>query len=192
MKLYVDGRLATPDDQRRALQQTREALGVIATLCADIGKVSALAETPAPALASRIDAADLVQELKAASELAGAAWTGECAAGASIATNAPRDLARALTVMIKAAFDDAKSAPHAVEIHGDQAWLILLAGAASTLGALRAGPGGVTAKAVDVGHGGKGLTLIWSAFVLEQHQVETWTLQDHKASIGFRIPLEQV
>lgn len=192
LKLYVDGRLTTPDEQRRALQQTREALGMIATLCAEISKVSALSETPAPALAARIDAAALVQELIAASELAGAAWIGERAAGASIATNAPRDLARAITVLIKSAFDEAKDAPHAIALRGDRDSLILLAGAEGAVPALQAGPGSDTAKAVDVNHGGKGLTLIWAAFVLQQHQVETWTLQGHKASIGFCIPLVTV
>lgn len=192
LKLYVDGRLATPDDQHRALQQTREALGVIATLCADISKVSALAESPAPALATRIDAAELVQELKTAGDLADAAWTGELAAGAPIATNAPRDLVRAITVLIKAAFDEAKAAPHAVEVHRDEDALVLLAGAQGTVRALQAGPEGGTVKDVDVGHGGKGLSLIWSSFVLQQHHVATWTVRDHKASIGFRIPLVQV
>lgn len=189
LKLYVDGRLTTPDEQRRALQQTREALGVIAGLCSEMSKVSALAETPAPPLSSRIDAADLVQEVRSASDLAGAAWSGDGTAGAPIATNAPRDLARAITVMIKAAFDEAKSAPHAVEIHGEERTLIILAGADSTVRALPAGPGALSTKAVDVVHGGKGLSLIWAAFVLQQHEIDTWTLQDHKASIGFRIPL---
>ena len=192
LKLYVDGRLTTPDDQHRALQKTREALGVIATLCADMSRVSALSETPAPALAARIDAAALVQELIAASELSGAAWIGERAAGASIATNAPRDLARAIIVLIKSAFDEAKDAPHAIALHGDQNSLVLLAGAERTVHALQAGPGSDTTKAVDVIHGGKGLTLICAAFVLQQHQVETWTLQDHRASVGFRVPLVTV
>lgn len=192
LKLYADGRLTTPDEQRRALQQTREALGVIARLCAEMGKVSALSEVPAPALVARIDATDLVQELTSASELAGAAWAGDRPAGAAIATNAPRDLAGAITVLIKAAFDEAKTSPHAVEIHADQDSLVLLAGAASTVGALRAGPGADTTKVVDVVHGGKGLSLIWAAFVLQQHHVETWTLRDHKASTGFRIPLVKV
>lgn len=192
LKLYADGRLTTPDEQRRALQQSREALGVIAALCAEMGKVSALSEVPEPMLAARIDAADLVQELTSASELAGAVWAGDRPAGAQIATNAPRDLARAITVWVKAAFDQAKTAPHAVEIHAGHDSLILLAGADSTVGALRAGPGGDTTRAIDVVHGGKGLSLIWAAFVLEQHHVEAWTLQDHKASIGFRIPLVKV
>src|SRR5215213_7827643 len=48
LKLYLDGRLTNADDTRRAFEQTRQALGTLATLCVDMGKVSALAERDAP------------------------------------------------------------------------------------------------------------------------------------------------
>src|SRR5687767_15824773 len=60
LKLYLDGRLTNADDQRRAFQQTREALGTLATLCNDMGKVSALAETAEPALTTRVSAREFV------------------------------------------------------------------------------------------------------------------------------------
>src|SRR5687767_542979 len=44
LKLYLDGRLTDADDQRRAFQQTRDALGTLATLCNDMTKVGALSE----------------------------------------------------------------------------------------------------------------------------------------------------
>jgi signal transduction histidine kinase len=63
LKLYLDGRLTSAEDQRRALQQTRDALGTLATLCADINKVSALSETPSPALLDRIGTAEFIDQL---------------------------------------------------------------------------------------------------------------------------------
>ena len=45
LKLYLDGRLTNADDTRKAFEQTRQALGTLATLCVDMGKVSALAES---------------------------------------------------------------------------------------------------------------------------------------------------
>ncbi len=45
LKLYLDGRLTNVDDTRRAFEQTRQALGTLATLCVDMGKVSALSES---------------------------------------------------------------------------------------------------------------------------------------------------
>lgn len=191
LKLYVDGRLTTPDDQKRALQQTREALGVIAVLCADIGKVSALAEAGSPALPERLAAADLAAGLRDAVELAHATATGEPPAG-RIATNAPKELVKAIAIVIKSAFDEAKQEPHHYEWQADGEALVIRAGAAGDLRALPLTADGDGAAAVNVVRGGKGLTLIWAAFVLEQHGIQTWNHPAHKASVGFRIPMEQL
>lgn len=188
LKLYVDGRLATPDDQQRALRQAREALGVIAVLCADIGKVSALAEAGSPALPERLDATRLAADLRECIELAEATAGGEPPAG-RIATNAPTDLVKAIAIVIKSAFDEAKQAPHRYEWHADRDALIIRAGTAEGVRALPSTADGDGATAVDVVRGGKGLTLIWAAFVLEQHGIQTWHHQAHKASVGVRIPM---
>lgn len=192
LKLYVDGRLTTPADQQRALQQTREALGVIATLCAEMSKVSALSEATAAALPERVDAAELAEDLQAAADLAGAEWTGIPAPGARIATNAPKDLLRALIVMIKVAFDEDKSAPHRVEFTRDGDHVIVRAGTPEALGALASRPDDESASEINVVRGGKGLTLIWATFVADQHRIRPWGHPSFKASIGFSIPLEKV
>lgn len=188
LKLYVDGRLTTPDDQQRALQQTREALGVIAVLCADIGKVSALAEAGSPALPERFETTRLAADLRDAAELAHATASGQPPAG-HIATNAPKDLVKAIVIMIKSAFDEAKQAPHYYEWHADGEALVIRAGIAEGVGALSSTAGGDGAATVNVVRGGKGLSLIWAAFVLEQHGIQTWNHPAHKASMGFRIPM---
>jgi hypothetical protein len=69
--------------------------------------------------------------------------------------------------------------------------LIVLAGANDSLAALRSGPGAPNARPVDFVKGGKGLKLIWAAFVLDKHRVQTWTDANHRASVGFSIPLVQ-
>ena len=188
LKLYVDGRLTKPDDQQRALQQTREALGVIAVLCADIGKVSALAEAGTPALAERLDATQLADDLRACHELAGATADGEPPAG-RIATNAPKELVRAMAIVIKSAFDEAKQEPHHYEWQADGEALVIRAGTPEGVRALPATADGDGAEAFNVVRGGKGLTLIWAAFVLGQHGIKTWNHPAHKSSVGFHIPL---
>jgi signal transduction histidine kinase len=188
LKLYVDGRLSTPHDQQRALNQTREALGVIAVLCADIGKVSALVEAGSPALPERLDATRLAADLRDAIELAHATASGGPPAG-RIATNAPKDLVKAIAIVIKSAFDEAKHEPHHYEWHADGEALVVRAGTAEGVRALPVTADGDGAAAVNVVRGGKGLTLIWAAFVLEQHGIHTWTHQAHKASMAVRIPL---
>jgi hypothetical protein len=54
---------------------------------------------------------------------------------------------------------------------------------------LAAGPDAGSARQVNFTKGGKGLRLIWAAFVLQQHRVQTWTHQDHPTGVGFRFPL---
>jgi hypothetical protein len=187
LKLYLDGRLTNVDDTRKAFEQTRQALGTLATLCVDMGKVSALSESASQGIPERVSAADFVTSIKAQSEVEGAAWTGETGTRAIEVTNA-RELAQAVAIVSKAAFDEAREAPKTVRTDaGDE--LIVLAGANDSLAALQPGPGAPNARPVDFAKGGKGLKLIWAAFVLEKHHVQTWTTADHRASVGFRIPL---
>lgn len=189
LKLYLDGRLPGADDQRRAFQQTRDALGALATLCTDMSKVSALSEVASPALTERVSVRDFIAHVQKADEVAGAAWSGDGGA-ASLAAQSATELAHAVAIVAKAAFDEARDAPHAMRVAGEGA-LEMLAGTADAIPALAAGPDGADARHVDFTRGGKGLRLIWAAFVLQRHRVRTWTHQGHRASVGFRFPLVQ-
>jgi len=190
LKLYLDGRLTNADDQQRAFQQTRDALGTLATLCNDMSKVSALSEVSSPGLLQRVPAPQLIAQLKGTSEVEGAEWSGDTDAPVSVASNGSADLVRAIAIVAKAAFDDARDQPRAVRVAGGQE-LTMLAGTPDALPALAAGPDAAAARHVNFARGGKGLRLIWAAFVLQQHRVHTWTHQDHRASVGFRFPVVQ-
>ena len=194
LKLFLDGRLTDVDDTRRAFEQTRQALGALATLCVDMGKVSTLSESAAQGIPERVSAADFVTGLRAQSEINGAAWADDAGARAAslrmIETTNHRDLLQAVAIVSKAAFDEAREAPHAVRTEAGKA-LIVLAGANDSLAALQSGPGAPNARPVDFVKGGKGLKLIWAAFVLDKHRVQTWTDANHRASVGFSIPLVQ-
>jgi hypothetical protein len=199
LKLYLDGRLTNADDQQRAFHQTRDALGTLATLCNDMSKVSALSEVASPGLLERVPAPHLIAQLKGTSEVEGAEWSGDTNAPVSVASNGAADLVRAIAIVAKAAFDDARDQPRAVRVagdlrHGDGGQgdgLTLLAGTPDAIPALAAGPDAAAARQVNFARGGKGLRLIWAAFVLQQHRVHTWTHQDHRASVGFRFPVVQ-
>jgi hypothetical protein len=194
LKLFLDGRLTNVDDTRRAMEQTRQALGALATLCVDMGKVSALAENRATGVPATVPAADFIANLRSLDEVKDAAWEGpadarERASGLIQSANY-RELAHAVAIAAKAAFDEDRNAPRTLraEAGGD---LIVLAGTAVALPSLREGPAAPNARAVDFAKGGKGLTLIWASFVLDKHGVQTWTDARHRASMGFRIPLVQ-
>lgn len=190
LKLYLDGRLTNADDQQRAFQQTREALGTLAVLATDMGKVSALSEAPSPALIERVTTPQLVERLKSASEVDGAEWDGDVSAPVSVASNNSTDLVRAVSIVAKAAFDEAREQRKVLRVKSSSQ-LTLLAGTPEAVSALEAGPDAAAARGVDFARGGKGLRLIWAAFVLQQHKVHTWTHNDHRASVGFRFPLVQ-
>ena len=200
LKLYLDGRLTNADDQQRAFQQTRDALGTLATLCNDMSKVSALSETPSPGLLERVPAPQLIAELKGTHEVEGVEWSGDTNTPVSVASNGAADLVRAIAIVAKAAFDDARDQPRVVRVVSGPAHrsrgeggseLTMLAGTPDALPALAAGPDAAAARHVNFVRGGKGLRLIWAAFVLQQHRVHTWTHQDHRASVGFRFPVVQ-
>jgi hypothetical protein len=188
LKLYLDGRLTDANDQRRAFEQTRAALGTLNTLCMDMSKVSALSEIAGPGLTERVTTAQFVDRLRAAQEIKQASWSGEAAAAGHISTRNAADLVHAVAIVAKSAFDEDSEAAHAVRASIGQD-LVLLAGPAAALPAIAGGPDAPDASAVDFGKGGKGLRLIWAAFVLQQDRVQTWSHRGHKASVGFRIPL---
>jgi hypothetical protein len=195
LKLYLDGRLTNVEDTRKAFEQTRQALGTLAALCVDMGKVSTLSESGVLGVPTRVPAAEFVTTLRGSEEIAGASFddTSLSALGTprgAVETTNVRDLAQAVAIVAKAAFDDARDQPHVVKTAGDGE-LMVLAGVNDALPALQQGPQGSSSRAVDFGKGGKGLKLIWAAFVLDKHGVQTWTHADHRASVGFRIPLVQ-
>src|ERR687897_729768 len=116
LKLYLDGRFTNVEDTRKAFEQTRHALGTLATLCVDMGKVSALSESAAPqGVPERLTAAEFVTSLRAAADVAGASWqedAGQMAASRDIAPGNHRDLVQAVAIVAKAAFDEKRDEPH--------------------------------------------------------------------------------
>ena len=186
LKLFLDGRLKDADETRKAFEQARQALGTLATLCVDMGKVSTLAESGGRGIPARIPAVEFVTQLRAQEEVTAASWDAAADAGTGAIESAnARELAQAVAIVSKAAFDEARSDPHAMRARVDGDRLIVLAGTQAALPALQAGHG----APVDFVKGGKGLKLIWAAFVLDSHGVETWTDQEQRASVGFRIPV---
>jgi len=189
LKLYLDGRLTDVDDTRKAFEQTRQALGMLSSLCTEMGKVSSVSESSSLGVAERIAAADFVKSVQAQAEVEGVNWQGSADPGV-IETANHRDLAHAIAIVSKAAFDEARDAPRNVRTDAGRQ-LRMLVGSSDAQAALEAGPDAPDARTVDFAKGGKGLKLIWAAFVLDRHHVQTWTDMNHRASVGFTIPLVQ-
>src|SRR5215213_1802689 len=72
LKLYLDGRFTNAEDTRKAFEQTRQALGTLATLCVDMGQVSALSERESPSgVPEHLSVADFIKSLRAANPAIG-------------------------------------------------------------------------------------------------------------------------
>src|SRR5215203_5896346 len=116
LKLYLDGRLTDVDDTRKAFEQTRQALGVLGTLCADMSRVSTLSESSASGVPVRVSVDDFVTALQSQAEVEGATWHAGVGQGGAIETANARDLAHAIAIVSKAAFDEKRDAANAVRI----------------------------------------------------------------------------
>ncbi|MFM8532129.1 MAG: histidine kinase dimerization/phospho-acceptor domain-containing protein [Acidimicrobiia bacterium] len=188
LTLLLEGRLTDAEQARTAMDQTRQALGALATYCADMGKISALSEGGLKGIPVRLSASDFAMIVRGHDEVRDATFSGTVGGG-QIESPAASDLAHAVALVVQAALDAARDSAQTVELSGDHGSLVLLAGAADALPAVRPGPGAPTARPVNFAKGGRGLKLIWAAFVLDRHGVETWTAEGARASVGLRIPL---
>ncbi len=92
--------------------------------------------------------------MQGTAEVQGAAFSGD-GGEAAIAAQTAADLARAVAIVAKAAFDEASEQPHAIRVVPGDA-LVMLAGTPDALPVLEAGAGG-GARDVNFTKGGKGL-----------------------------------
>jgi hypothetical protein len=190
LRLYLDGRLPSPEDQRKALQQTADAVARLSGLCSELGAVAALAESAGTPVREKVPATLLLNDLRGAAELEKVTWTGDLAPTQVIEATSRRDLTRAFSLIARAAVDDARGRPVTIDVVANHAvGLRFHAGVEPGLAALASGPHGEGATPFDLVRGGRGLSLIWATFVLNQNHVRTWQHLAERAAVGFQFPL---
>ncbi|MGE3889030.1 MAG: histidine kinase dimerization/phospho-acceptor domain-containing protein [Vicinamibacterales bacterium] len=190
LKLLLDGGLPSAADQRSALERTQEALGVISTLCQEMGKVGAAAGIQAPRpLEGRLTVGGLQDALTATLGEDAPEWRGRISPGPLVATNGTDDIVRAVAALGTMAFKDASGARHVVQARMDDASLVIVIGGEAATSSLPPDPDADGAADVPVVRGGFGLALMWAAFVLEQHRVRTWHHASGRGAVGFLFPL---
>lgn len=190
VKLWLDGRLGSPEEEQRAMQQTYDAMKRLAGICGEAGRLATISETVDPPRPPRVPVLRLVDELQATIALQGVPWIGSCPSSIGVATWHAADLASAIATTIRAVVDEAGQRPTAIEIGmlGDDVFS-LHAGVAAELAQLREGPDRAPAAPFDVVRGGQGLSVVSAAFILARHHVHTWQLADRRSAVGFRIPV---
>jgi signal transduction histidine kinase len=189
LKLLLEGGLPSAADQRAAMEHTREALGVISTLCDEMGTIGSVANRGTPVLDGRLPVRALLASLQEAIAVDAPSWRGSLESDRSVATNGTGDLVRAVAALARMAFKDAASAPRVARVETGAEALTILIGGDPAVDALPGGPGSEEAVDVPVVRGGFGLSLMWAAFVLEQHRVRTWHHATGRGAVGLLFPL---
>ena len=187
LKLYLDGRLQSVDDQRRALQQTADAVSRLSALCSEVGTLASIADAIGPPVKEQVTVDALLNDLRGGEELAQVTFTGDVHSARTVETGGRRDLVRALSLTARAAVDDARGRPVVIEVVAtDGADIRLHAGVDAGLAALASGPQDDGATPFDLVRGGRGLSLIWAAFILNQNHIQTWQHTAERAAVGFQ------
>lgn len=189
LKLYLEGRLQSPDDQRKALQQTADAVARLSELCGEVGTLAALSESKGPPVQEQLPVALLLKDLREREELSQVTWMGEANPTQVIATPGRRDLVRAFVLVARTAVDDSRGRAVSINIVTAPDGLRLAVGVEPGLAALASGPDDKDATAFDLLRGGRGLSLIWAALVLNRSNIYIWQHAAERAAVGFRLPL---
>ena len=189
VKLFLDGRLKTPADVDRAMKQTHDAIAKLAGLCSETGNLASLAESSGPPVKEPVAIADLVEDLKQQQELQNVTWQGDVGSRHAIAAAGRHDLARAVALLAKTVVDDSRGEPVAAAVaDGNAGDVRMHIGVSSVLSQLSSGPAADGAAPFDVVRGGRGLSVVWAAFILANNHVETWQHASERAGVGFRFP----
>jgi len=187
LKLYLEGRLQSPDDQRRALQQTSDAVARLSALCSEVAALASIADAAGPPVKEQVQVDALLKDLRGAAELEHVTWSGDVDSARAIETPARRDLVRALSLIARAAVDEARGRPVAIEVVAkEDSDIRFHAGIEAGIAALTRGPEAAGATPFDIVRGGRGLSLIWASFILNQNHIQTWQHTAERAAVGFR------
>lgn len=190
LKLMVEGRLPTAAEQAAALERTRDALGKIATLCTDMGRLAALTEAAPPSLLGRVSASSVFDAVSEALGHHAPVRTGAVAPEHLIATDGTHDLAIAVAAFATMACADAGPDDKVLTVtEATDTSMTLRVGGALAVAALPAHGDHPEAAAPMLVRGGFGLSLFWATLVLERHGVRAWQAQEPGAAVGVSFPV---
>ena len=190
LKLMAEGRLSTTAEQTTALERTRDALGKIATLCNDMGRLGALTEGAPRSLRAHVTAVSVLDAVSDALGRYAPARTGTMAPAGVIATDGTHDLAAAVAAFGTMTCADAGPDDKVMAVTDTtRTSLTLRLGGALAVAALPTHAGDAGAATPMLVRGGFGLSLLWAAVVLERHGVRAWQGREASAAIGLTFPV---
>ena len=196
VRMLLDGRLGSPDEQRHALEQVREVIGRIGTLSRQasdaaswLDRAKEASPHPVPPRAvveSALDVIGSAPDVTATVDLDGE--EGEIAAVDREA------LSSSMASVLGAVIRERLGRPTLIRAHvtGNPRMLEVLAGSEEALASLPSAADEGRGTTLTLERGGLGLTLVNAAFVLDAHRATLWTVDDRRDACGIRIPLGTV
>jgi len=192
VKMALEGRLPSADDQRRALEQTLRAIERMSALGREASEIAAWLERQTSAgwrgvrIRSLIDAA---LEHHGTIERS----LGDLEDSAVINTSNEGALTKALGSLVAAIVREAPGTQLALTSRAPDAaadGIYIALGAPQLVPDLLSGPSAPGAGPVPLERGGLGLSLVMAVLVLQTHGIAAWTLHDQRAALGLKFPSE--
>ncbi len=192
VKMALDGRLPSPADHRHALEQTRHAIERMSALGREASEIASwLERSPISGwrtvkVRALLDAA-LERHQSVDVSLA------DLNDSAVVNTSDEVALTNALTSLMTAV---AREAPGtrltltAKSIDESIGQVDIAFGAPPVIPDLLLGPSASGAGQIPLERGGLGLSLVMAVLVLDTHGVALWTINDKRAALGLRFPVE--
>lgn len=192
LKLMAEGRLDAATEQAKAIERTRTALGKIAALCTEMGRLGGLSELPAARLHGRVAVSSVITGITEGLAPHAPVRSSQALPDSMIATDGTHDLAAAVAALGTMVCADAGPEEKVMTISGSSTSVTLVLGSAGAVAALPPGADDPAASELMLVRGGFGLSLFWAALVLERHGVRAWQRRDAAAAMGVIFPVVRV
>ena len=189
LRLMAEGRLTAVDEQAAAVARMRVALGKIATLCEDMGRLGALADAAPATLLGREPLNGVLAAVGAAATVA-PTWRGAQEQGGAVATDGTPALVEAVRAVSGLAFVDAGPDATVVDVADVKDGVVtVLMGTMAAVAALPRHPEAAEAEPLSLVRGGFGVSLFVAEHVLRRHGVRSWRQAGVPGAIGLQIPV---
>lgn len=192
VKMALDGRLPNPADYRRALEQTRYAIERMSALGREASEIASWLERDA-APAWRLVNLKMLLDTALERDRGVDVSLADLDPAALVSTSDEAALTKALTSVLAAVAREAPGTRLTLTAKSyieSSAHIDFALGAPQVIPQLLSGPSAPGAGEIPLERGGLGLSLVMAVLVLGTHGVAVWTIQDQRAALGLRFPVE--
>jgi two-component system OmpR family sensor kinase len=191
IRMVLEGRLTDPAEQRRALEHTHDAISRMSALGREASEVASWIERSTALRWRTVNLqALLTTMLPRLAEHDVDASVPSLDASLVIRACDESALTTALTSLIMAVTREAPGARLTLAAQPSSSCVDLALGRSNMILDLLHGPSAAGAAPLSLERGGLGLSLVIAVLVLDAHGAAVWTINDQRAALGIRLPVE--